>query len=431
MCGLVAVISKQQSGFMYKDKTLFMQMLISDMFRGMDSTGVFGVNRHGNLDMCKDASPASFFLNKKDSNKFFDNVISDYHIMVGHNRKATMGGVTSETAHPFIEEDICLVHNGTLTNHKKLADTVVDSHAVCHHINAHGYKSALRNIEGAYALIWYDASNKTLYFCRNSERPLHLVETADRIYLASEEKMLDWLLSRNDVSKYTIQSVPTDKVFKFSMDTRKLECESKPKKASPPQSKQHQHHSQQSVGNHYQSMGCGHLALAYSSPTSSKIQHPDIETYKSGENLVWKITDFDMGEKSCKLVGEACDEFQTDVNMHLDLKIWNQQAIDILINNEYVQGRISSISQKKGRVQIWMSSVTIADRKWTSANGVEVTPKEFDAAGGACFTCGTVIDKEEDVKASDITVNHKGNITFIQCEFCHDANSLFNRTGGC
>ena len=204
MCGLVAILSKTQSGFFQQDKTIFYQMLISDMFRGTDSTGCFAVNKNGNLKWIKDASSTPFFLNKKETVNYMSDFISDFHIMVGHNRKATMGTVTSENAHPFTEGNICLVHNGTLTDHRKLANTTVDSHAICHHINEFGYKSMFKTIDGAYALIWYNAAEKMVYFARNSERPLHIVETDTKIYLASEEKMLDWILDRNNITKYKI-----------------------------------------------------------------------------------------------------------------------------------------------------------------------------------------------------------------------------------
>ena len=414
MCGLVTIISKNKSGFFFKDKTIFLQMLISDMFRGMDSTGAFAVNKHGNLKMIKDASAAPFFINKKDANDFFNNFISDYHIVVGHNRKATMGVIQSENAHPFIEGNICLVHNGTLQNHYKLADRVVDSNAVAAHINEQGYKSLLKNIEGAYALIWYNAEEKMLYFTRNAERPLYMVEITDKIYLASENKMLDWILDRNDIGKYTIQNVPTDKVFKFNLDTRKLEAESKPKKESTPNQK---HKYQSTSGVSHQQLGFGHLALVHS---SGRVDTPSIETYSSGEKVSWRLLDWEENGKSYKLVGETTDSCRTPVNTFLDMNVWKSPAVDAILDAEFLTGVITSISSKRGEVQLWIKDVSI-EEKWHTLNHKLVTPSQIEMAGGCCYSCGTLIKTKDDTKGAVMNQNSKGDITYITCEFCNEA----------
>jgi len=418
MCGLVAVLSKQPTvGFLYKDKTIFLQMLISDMFRGMDSTGSFAVNKHGNLKMIKDASAASFFINKKEANTFYNDFVQDYHIVVGHNRKATMGGVTSETAHPFIEGNICLVHNGTLQNHYKLANRVVDSNAVAAHINEFGYKSLLKNIEGAYALIWYNAAEKMLYFTRNTERPLHLVETNDRIYLASESKMLDWILNRNDLSKYTIQNVPTDKVFKFSLETRKLEAESKPKKAEPVKNKHQSHQSRA----HQMSTGFGHLALAYSSEQNTKLSPntpaANIETYSSNQTIAWRLLDWEPKNGSTKMQGETTDGFRTPVTIFLDNNIWSQEQIDEITDAEWLTGQIMTISYKAGLVQLYLKHCGI-EQTWTTANHKRVSKGMIEEAGGACYSCGTTIKTKYDVTTSVVSMNTRGEIQFITCDQC-------------
>jgi len=423
MCGLVCIISKQPTtGFLYKDKTIFLQMLISDMFRGMDSTGSFAVNKHGNLKMIKDASPAPYFINKKEANTYFNDFIQDYHIVVGHNRKATMGGIDSTTAHPFIEGNICLVHNGTLQNHYKLANRVVDSNAIAAHIDEHGYKSLLRNIEGAYALIWYNAAEKTLYFTRNAERPLHIVETNDRIFIASEPKMLDWILDRNDLGKYTIQNVPTDKVFKFSLETRKLEAESKPKKAEPVKNKFQSHNSRAQQ----MSSGFGHLALAYSSEktpdtkvTAANVgtHKANIETYKSGERISWKLNNWEPRQGSTKMEGETTDGFRTPVNIFLDSNIWNDAAIDELTDAEWLTGVITTISSKNGQVQLYLKTCAV-ETTWRSANHKNISAGMLAEAGGACYSCGTVLKTKEDVESSVVSMNSRGEILFITCGEC-------------
>lgn len=427
-------MSKQAStGFLYKDKTIFLQMLISDMFRGMDSTGTFAINKHGNLKMVKDASPAPFFINKKESNTYFNDFISDYHIVVGHNRKATMGATVSENAHPFIEGNICLVHNGTLQNHYKLANRTVDSNAIAAHIEEHGYKSLLKNIEGAYALIWYNAAEKTLYFTRNAERPLHLVETSDRVFLASEAKMLDWILDRNDLGKYTIQNVPTDKVFKFSLETRKLEAESKPKKADPVKNKyQNQNQRHQHRGNQMHS-GFGHLALAYSSEvtqsteTSTEKKKANIETYKTDERISWRVESWEDRQNSTKLIGVTTDEYKTPVTVFMDNNLYTAQEIDDLTLAEYLTGQIITISYKKGITQLYLKNVT-ADDLYTTMNHKKVSLGMIEEAGSCCYSCGSVLKTRKDIEESIVSINSRNEVLFITCGECSSATAYH---GGC
>ena len=415
MCGLVAIVSKNKVGFNFKDKTIFLQMLISDMFRGMDSTGIFAVNKHGNLNMIKDASHASLFINKKEANTYFNNFVSDYHIVVGHNRKATMGATTSENAHPFIEGNICLVHNGTLQNHYKLAQRTVDSNAIAAHIEEHGYKSLLKNIEGAYALIWYNAAEKTLYFTRNADRPLHLVETNDKIYLASEAKMLDWILDRNDITKVSIQNVPTDKVFKFNLETRKLEAESKPKKAEPPKNKFQQSFQNKQTGeNNKNHSTSGQSALTVYSASNNAAT---IETYKSNQVVQWRLLDWEPREASYKFIGETTDGFKTPVNIFLDMKVWSQAEIDTLINAEWLQGTVSTISWKAGVTQLYLKTIC-ASPVIRTRNHKMVSINQVEEAGGACCSCGTVLNTKEDIQTAVIAMNSKNEIQFITCDQC-------------
>lgn len=422
MCGLVAIIAKTKSGFFYKDKTIFLQMLLSDMFRGLDSTGIFAVNKHGNVDTIKDKLVAPTFINQPAVGKFLDKMINDYHIMVGHNRKATMGGVTAETAHPFVEGNTVLVHNGTLTNHKKFSDKTVDSHAICHNIDEKGYKETLKTIEGAYALIWYSADKKTLYFCRNAERPLHLVETQDKIYLASEPKMLDWILDRNDITKYTIQNVPTDKIFKFDLEKKELSCESKPKKEPLPSQKNCPVSSWKQKQYPNSALGYGNLALVHSSVPATDAANTvaSIETYSSGQTITWKITNWEHSERSYKLVGATCDEFGTDVTMFLDNKLYSQKRIADLIEAEYVKGKISSVSSKKNLVKIYMSTIYPDDTVFLKGN-IQISKTQWEEAGAACFACGITLQDTKDIRAAEVTLNAKNEVQYILCCDCNDA----------
>ena len=134
---------------------------------------------------------------------------SDYSFVVAHNRFATMGGITADSAHPFQEGAITMVHNGTLDNTHclptpmhQLDDVQVDSHAICHNLNLHGYKEVIESLEGAFTLIWHDARDNCLRIVRNTKRPLNLARVAgeDTIVFGSEEGMVSWIAERNSMT---------------------------------------------------------------------------------------------------------------------------------------------------------------------------------------------------------------------------------------
>jgi hypothetical protein len=420
MCGIVAIISKQKhAGFYFADKGIMQQLLLADVFRGPDSTGVFAVNAHGNVKMAKEASASPYFMGRKEVKDMFDDISSKYHIVVGHNRKATMGATVDENAHPFIEDHIILVHNGTLNNHHKLADTTVDSHAICKSIATDGYKHMLKNIDGAYALIWYDVKLKTLFFTRNADRPLALVETDDRIYLASEAKMLDWILDRNNIKKYTIQNVPTDKVFKFSLDDRKLEVESKPKKDKP--ASHNQHNRGQAHNNHNQQQ---HSLSLVTQSTSHSSTASLAASYKIGDIVEFLPDDFEQySNGTYKLIGTAADGSNCEVICHCGGNTTINE-LDALLNAEVIRCKISSVVHKPGVFVRLMCHTPVADKYLKFKNGTQITRGEFDANGGCCYVCGQVLSDDE-VKNAVITYK-SGWVHNVCCDTCLSNYASFN-----
>jgi hypothetical protein len=344
-----------------------------------------------------------------------------------------MGNVVSENAHPFVEGNICLVHNGTLQNHHKLAETTVDSHAICHHINEFGYKSMFKNIDGAYALIWYNIEEKTLYFARNADRPLYLAETDTRVFLASEEKMLDWILDRNNVTKYTIQIVPTDKVFKFNLTTRKLECETKPKKEVhsnqsgqnwnveewySPNKKQHQSSNKSS---HQSNSTSSNLSLVHSSgQATTESTSACINDYSSGEVIQVRAIDYNITETSTKIIFETLDNFRTTAAKFFVHETYKQKDIDAILNAERMEATIQNVTSKRGNVTLWLSNVSPLPTTITARGGVQTTWKAVEEAGKCCYMCGTVFDRPQDLEFAEIRTDSSGEINYMTCEFCAD-----------
>ncbi len=202
MCGIIAILAAKKGVHLATTDDLFEEMLIVDSVRGQDSTGVFTVDKKGAVNTYKRALNSPDFVQLREFQKEKVNLVSK-KVIVGHNRKATLGSITDCMAHPFTYGDITLVHNGTLLNKRTLCPDIPqfssDSEALCFAMNQIGAKAALEAAEGAFSVIWYNHKEQTINFCRNSERPMSFayVNKGDYIIAASESKMLSWMISRS------------------------------------------------------------------------------------------------------------------------------------------------------------------------------------------------------------------------------------------
>ncbi len=226
MCGLVGVFNKKQNGFTAEQQDVFHTLLSIDSLRGEDSTGVFLVKNNGELELAKEASVSGAFLQKPEWKSLKHAAWQNGSCLIGHNRKATKGSIKDENAHPFVVDDkIVLVHNGGVWgDHKKHADVDVDSHAIAHLINDHHLEKALGSFYGAYALIWYNVQEETVYLIRNKERPLWWMETDDSWIWSSEKIMLQFAAGRHGLKLRTPPtSIDEDHLQIFKLKNRTWE----------------------------------------------------------------------------------------------------------------------------------------------------------------------------------------------------------------
>jgi len=231
MCGIVGYISPAKGGYISDHKDFLKHAIVLDTIRGEDSTGVFYNDRgkRGKAGWLKQAIPGQEFVNTKAYDDL-EKEAKDRWFCIGHNRAATVGGINTDSAHPFTEGPVTMVHNGTLrsTNNLPLPQRLlegveVDSHALCHnlaHVEPENAGEIIEKIDGAFALVWYDSRDSSLNICRNHERPFHMAQAADgTIYMASEAGLLRWMDTKHRLALRDIVSPSPGTMMKFKQDS--------------------------------------------------------------------------------------------------------------------------------------------------------------------------------------------------------------------
>lgn len=225
------------------DYDVFFELLYADALRGMHGTGVLAIDKLGNSQMAKIGGPPHQLV-ATDAYKSLESFVKvrDVCFMIGHNRYATRGKKITEHAHPFRHGNIILIHNGTLDSFYHFPEhpdkkITVDSEALTYAIDKLGVDAAIRDTSGAWTIVYWDRSEKTLNILRNEERPLWMAsQGSDFLAFASEKEMLQWVLDRNHFWKVEYKEVPTDTLLTFSLGNskpkiRELKGKGRPKKS--------------------------------------------------------------------------------------------------------------------------------------------------------------------------------------------------------
>lgn len=177
------------------------QGLIVDTLRGAHSTGLAWMKQDlSEWNWVRRPMPGWDFVDWEPATKHIRNLRSAV-AAIGHNRHATVGKVSTATAHPYEIGDVIGVHNGTLTIGNGLPDYhrfETDSMALINAINEWGPKDTFETAKGAFANVWFDLRDDTINFIRNSERDLYYAwaDNNQVLLYASEAGMLEWIADR-------------------------------------------------------------------------------------------------------------------------------------------------------------------------------------------------------------------------------------------
>jgi len=235
LCGHVGIAGN----LAFKDEAFMKKLLHLDYFRGTDSTGLASIRPNGDTYLAKVAShPLDLF----DCGRFKTALNGmQSSVFIGHNRAATKGKVNAMNAHPFECEHIVGAHNGTLETSswealKKATgiETGTDSESIFWAIAKLGIEETVKLLQGAWALVWYDKKDESMFFLRNDERPLWYAfsEKRDKFFWSSEWEILrmanelsgvnqqnEFWQSDEEGKKYRFWQFAKDKLYRINVPT--------------------------------------------------------------------------------------------------------------------------------------------------------------------------------------------------------------------
>ena len=331
--------------------------------------------------------------------------------LIGHNRAATKGNKVWKDTHPFREGPITLVHNGTLSSHKDIADVDVDSHAICVGIAERGYEETLKTIDGAFALVWYNSDEEKLYLVRNNLRPLFLVETQGYYILCSENALGVWIAERNNTKVLGVIEVEAGQLHVFDKKDMKTFTKEKVDFLTPPV--------YNLIGRWKGNPKTGQHSASCSSPTqvSTRPSHPirlygeTIQFSPKPLNTVNILTEtaicYDNKRKQHFLLCTIPGETDTEVRYY-----GKEKHMRLMADKPFLEGKIMSTMLKGPRVIYGVSFVWEVTKPNVVIDGVateicdwcftELTPETRAKGEGnekICNVCATTLKRHYDGKA--------------------------------
>jgi glucosamine--fructose-6-phosphate aminotransferase (isomerizing) len=194
MCGISGVVSFHAIGDRLYEGVRHLE------YRGYDSCGVAFLDNH-HIEVRKDIGT----VDEVDSKKHIRQLVAQ--VGIAHTRWATHGKVTRENAHPHqsCHGEFAVVHNGIIANYKALreelaraghrfrseTDTEIIAHLIEQRFTESGdveyaWVSALRALQGSYALAMISTHDSERIFCARHESPLIIGLGSESNYVGSD-----------------------------------------------------------------------------------------------------------------------------------------------------------------------------------------------------------------------------------------------------
>ncbi|ADU65517.1 glucosamine/fructose-6-phosphate aminotransferase, isomerizing [Desulfurispirillum indicum S5] len=190
MCGIVGYTGSRAA------MPIILEGLKRLEYRGYDSAGI-ATMQDGNCSTIKEKGK---LMN-------LEKLLASSHLPgsmgIGHTRWATHGKPSVSNAHPHQSDNIYLVHNGIIENHKKLKASLekegytflsqTDTEVIAHLIRKHyqgdfleAVMAAVKQLKGAFSIVAMDTMTPQSIVCVKKESPLVIGTGADEHFIASD-----------------------------------------------------------------------------------------------------------------------------------------------------------------------------------------------------------------------------------------------------
>jgi predicted glutamine amidotransferase len=233
MCGLVGLFGP---GVNSMRSDLMRWLLHYDVARGEDSTGVAIVSSKGVLLLKEVGHPHRLYSRFSDvfsgTGRMYSQLFTkmDTFLLMGHNRKSTVGATNVANAHPYIVGRLVGAHNGTLDRGVVRMENKTDSQQFYEKLaeKEYNFPETVKEFTGAAAFTYYDTEEETFNLYRNDDRTLWYLFSNDRRVLvyASERRILEQSIdSGKENSIFDIKNavlLPTDRLHSFKIENGRI-----------------------------------------------------------------------------------------------------------------------------------------------------------------------------------------------------------------
>ena len=181
MCGIYGYIGNVKVKHRKRMVELVMALGTLTEVRGIDATGFYAKSNAFEY-MEKHSVQASVFYLESDS--FQEAILDGAFVFIGHNRHASIGNICNDNAHPFMTDNIALVHNGScshalnlLTAEEKASmEGSTDSEAITIYLERVGIRSKNYANLSNFSIVAFDRIKNVLYFARDEYRPMVIAD---------------------------------------------------------------------------------------------------------------------------------------------------------------------------------------------------------------------------------------------------------------
>jgi len=224
--------------------------------------------------------------------------------------------------------------------------------------------------------------------------------------------MLDWIVDRNISETYKIQEVPTFKLFKFNLDTLKLEnlgkFESKKTKQSTT--------NYPIVTYNYSSFG--------NNQNKNKKKEKVYPDFSIGDTIAFCPMSIEDKEHTLLLKGLSWYDENDYVVSYF--KKEDLDDVNELLSNDLLCGKITQVKYNtKSNIYTYIIKDVKPDVEAVSKNNVKVSVNLLESAETCCSMCGEVWKQSETLEESkkrieecEITTDSEDSITNLICDEC-------------